>query len=84
MVEPAGHVIQEGAGHFHILVNEDFLPAGEVIPNDETHLHFGKAQLETELTLEPGDYILRLQMANGAHQALESDQYQDEIEITVE
>jgi hypothetical protein len=47
-------------------------------------LHFGKAQLETELTLEPGDYILRLQMANGAHQALESDQYQDEIEITVE
>jgi hypothetical protein len=79
MVEPAGQVIQEGAGHFHILVNEDFLPAGEVIPNDETHLHFGKAQLETELTLEPGDYILRLQMANGAHQALESDQYQDEI-----
>ncbi len=83
-VEPAGEV-REGAGHLHILVNEDFVPAGEVIPiNTENYLHFGQGQLETELTLPPGEYTLRLQFADGAHQALEGDGYLDEINIVVE
>ncbi len=62
------------AGHLHVLVNEEFVPAGEVIPLDETHLHFGKGQTNTELTLEPGEYTLRLQMANGAHIAQDGPQ----------
>ncbi|MEM7535244.1 MAG: DUF4399 domain-containing protein, partial [Chloroflexota bacterium] len=82
MVEPAGDIV-DGSGHMHILVNEDFVEAGEVIVNDETHLHYGKAQLVTTVELEPGEYTLRLQMANGAHIALEGDQYRDEITITV-
>lgn len=81
-VEPAGE-IHDASGHFHILIDEPFVEPGEVIPNDETHLHFGDGSLSTELTLEPGTYTLRLQFADGAHRALEGDPYRDEVNITV-
>ncbi len=81
-VEPAGD-IHEGAGHFHILIDAPFIDAGQVVPKDETHLHFGAGQTETELTLTPGDHILRLQFADGAHIALDGDQYRAEIHVTV-
>ncbi|MEM7132455.1 MAG: DUF4399 domain-containing protein [Chloroflexota bacterium] len=82
-VEPAGE-IKEGSGHMHILVDTDFVEAGELIINDETHLHYGQGQLTTTLELEPGEHVLRLQFANGAHIALDGDQYRDEITVTVE
>lgn len=82
LVEPAGE-IRPGAGHFHILVDTDFIPAGELVPFDEQHLHFGRGQLTTTLELEPGEHLLRLQFANGAHIALEGEQYQDTITVTV-
>ncbi len=84
MVERAGAVVAEGAGHMHILVDSDFVAPGEAIPADETHIHFGGGQLTTTLELTPGEHVLRLQMANGAHLALEGDQYRDEITVTVE
>jgi hypothetical protein len=82
-VEPAGE-IHEGSGHFHILLDTDFVPPGELLPFDEQHLHFGRGQLTTTVELEPGVHTLRLQFANGAHMALEGDEYRDEIMITVE
>jgi len=39
------------------------------VPTDATHLHFGKGQTETEVTLPPGQYALTMQFANGAHQS---------------
>ena len=83
VVEPSGD-INEGAGHFHILVDTDFIPAGQVIPTDEQHLHYGKGQTEISLELEPGAHTLRLQFADGAHIALEGDQYRDTITVVVE
>ncbi|MEM7030548.1 MAG: DUF4399 domain-containing protein [Chloroflexota bacterium] len=82
-VEAAGAVLREQGGHMHILIDADFIEAGNVVPKDDQHLHFGGGQTTTELTLEPGEYVLRLQMANGAHLALDGDQYRDEITITV-
>ena len=82
-VMPAGSV-QENAGHFHILIDTPFIEAGETIPADDQHKHFGKGQLTTDLTLTPGQHVLRLQFADGLHQALEGDQYRDEITITVQ
>ena len=82
VVEPSGE-INEGAGHFHILVDTDFIPAGQVIPTDEQHLHYGQGQTAVSLELEPGEYTLRLQFADGAHIALEGDQYRDQIDIVV-
>lgn len=80
-VEPAGE-IHDNAGHMHILVDEDFVPAGDVIVNDTTHLHYGKGQLTTTLTLTAGIHVLRLQLGNGAHMALDDPQLQDTITIT--
>jgi LysM repeat protein len=82
-VEPAG-AINPDAGHFHILVDTDFVPAGEIIITDEQHLHFGQGQLTTTLSLEPGEHVLRLQFANGAHIALDGDIYRDTITVTVD
>lgn len=82
VVEPAGP-INENAGHFHILIDTDFIEPGQPIPNDDSHLHFGAGQLTTTLELEPGEHTLRLQMADGVHVALEGEQYRDEITVTV-
>jgi hypothetical protein len=81
-VEPAGD-IHPGAGHMHILVDTDFAAPGDVILKDEQHLHYGKGQLTTDLHLDPGVHVLRLQFANGAHIALDGPQYQDTITVTV-
>jgi hypothetical protein len=81
-VEPAGEV-REGAGHMHIVVDTDFVEAGEVVLFDEQHLHFGKGQLTTTLTLTAGIHVLGLQFANGAHIALDGDQYRDTVTVTV-
>ena len=71
-LKPAGEVVA-GEGHHHILINVDAMPAGQVIPTDDTHKHFGKAQTETTLDLAPGDYKLTLQFADGLHQSYGAD-----------
>lgn len=81
-IEAAGPV-REGAGHLHLLIDTDFIPAGAVIPKDEQHVHLGTGALETTLTLPPGPHMLRLQFADGAHTALDGASYRDEIHITV-
>jgi hypothetical protein len=65
-VKPAGDM-SEKTGHHHLLINTGSVPAGQVIPMDATHLHFGKGQTETEVKLPPGHYALTMQFANGAH-----------------
>ena len=82
VVEPSGE-INDGAGHFHILVDTDYIAAGEVIPTDEQHLHYGKGQTTVSLELSPGEHTLRLQFADGAHTALEGEQFQDTITVIV-
>ena len=68
-VDTAGPVIA-GVGHHHLLIDaEDSLAAGTMVPKDSTHLHFGKAQTETELKLAPGKHKLTLQFADGLHRS---------------
>jgi hypothetical protein len=69
-IEPAGEV-KEGAGHLHIIVDGECVAAGQVIPNDDTHLHYGMGQTEAELTLAAGSHTLCLQAGDGAHTALD-------------
>lgn len=71
-IKPAGEVI-EGTGHHHLLINQDSMAAGQVIPTDDNHRHFGKGQTETELELAPGDYKLTLQFADGLHRSYGKD-----------
>jgi hypothetical protein len=79
-LEPAGPV-REGAGHFHLMVDADCVPAGEQIPADATHRHLADGADETEVALPPGEHRLCLQAGNGAHEALDATH---EITITVE
>ena len=82
IVEPAGDV-KAGAGHLHIMVDTDCLAAGQVVPKDDTHLHYGKGQMEAELVLSPGTHTLCLQAADGAHIALAGEGMTQRITITV-
>lgn len=82
-VEPSGE-IKEGYGHHHILIDAgDSMAAGTVVPTDSAHLHFGKGQTETELTLPPGKHTLTLQFADGIHRSYGS-QLAASITVTVE
>ena len=66
--EPAGE-FKEGSGHHHLLINQSYIEKGTTIPADSNHLHFGKAQTETELNLNAGVYTLTLQFADGYHRS---------------
>jgi hypothetical protein len=78
-IEPAGEV-KPGAGHFHITVDDGCVTPGQVIPMDDKHLHYGKAQTEAELMLSPGSHNLCLQVGDGAHTALDLS---ETISVTV-
>ena len=82
-IEPAGE-LHENAGHFHLLVDSDFIAPGELIPFDANHIHFGKGELSATIELTPGEHILRLQFADGAHIAQDGEQYRAEITVNVE
>ena len=66
-VAPAG-VSKERTGHHHLLVDVKQLPAaGQPIPNDAQHIHFGGGQTETSITLKPGTHTLQLELGDAHH-----------------
>ena len=67
VVEPASNGIVEGHGHFHIIIDTALSPAGEPVPMNPSHLHFGQGQVETTLDLPEGGHTLTLQFAMGNH-----------------
>lgn len=82
-IEPAGE-IRDNSGHFHIVIDAPFVDAGQVIPTDENHLHFGTGATSAEITLSPGQHTLRLQVANGAHIAYDAATHGHQIVVNVE
>ena len=82
-VRPAGEdPADKKSGHHHLIVDGSFVPEGQVVPTDETHLHFGKGQTETELKLAPGKHTLTLQLADGAHLSY-GEAFSKTISVTV-
>ena len=81
-VAPAGANIS-GTGHFHILVDVDAPPPGTVIPQDSLNLHFGKAVIETRITLPPGKHTLRLVLGDFEHKVIGPALVSAPITITV-
>ena len=67
-VAPAGDIVKD-SGHNHLLINRMPVKAGESVPFDDNHRHFGAGQTEAMITLAPGQYKLTSQFANGAHQS---------------
>lgn len=71
-VKPAGEMAPN-TGHFHLIIDGDPIPKGQVVPKDETHIHYGKGQTEAEVPLSPGKHTLTLQFADGAHMSYGMD-----------
>ena len=65
-IKPAGE-IAEGTGHHHLIIDAGPVKAGDAVPANDTNIHFGKGQTETELKLPPGKHRLTLQFADGYH-----------------
>jgi hypothetical protein len=83
-VAPAG-IAMEHTGHHHLLVDVDPLPPeGLPLPNDARHIHFGKGQTETLLTLEPGTHTLQLILGDHLHIPHEPPVVSERITVVVE
>jgi hypothetical protein len=65
-IEAAGEA-RDGAGHFHVIIDDGCVEEGEAVPKDVDHVHFGKGQSSGPLYLSPGDHELCLQAADGVH-----------------
>ena len=81
-VVPAG-INLEFAGHHHLLIDVDLEVFKAPIPSDSTHLHFGKGQTETVLTLPKGQHTLQLVLGNYLHIPHEPPIMSDKILINV-
>ena len=81
---PAG-IDEPNTGHHHLLIDKEELPElNASLPATEQIRHFGKAQTETDLTLEPGEHTLRLVLGNYLHIPHDNPVVSEPIKITVQ
>jgi hypothetical protein len=67
-VAPAG-TEKENVGHHHLLIDTRLTPQEltQPITVDEQHVHFGKGQTETMVTLPPGRHTLQIMLGDWTH-----------------
>src|SRR5690349_3184747 len=83
-VAPSG-VDKPNVGHHHLLIDKQ-LSADEMtqpITVDEQHVHFGKGQTETMVTLPPGKHTLQLMLGDWTHVPFKPPVQSEVITITV-
>jgi len=81
VIKPAGQP-ETGTGHHHILIDKGFMDFGKMIPMDETHLHYGKGDTITTISLPSGYHTLTLQFANGMHMSY-GEEYSNTINVYI-
>ena len=81
-VAPAGTDLPN-VGHHHIILDAELPGGSDPIPNDENHLHFGKGQTETVITLTKGFHTLQLDFADKDHMQFDPPLYSKKITIRV-
>ena len=81
-VVPAG-INLEFAGHHHLLIDVDLEDFKAPIPSDSNHIHFGKGQTETVLSLSKGQHTLQLVLGNYLHIPHDPPIMSDKILINV-
>lgn len=83
-VAPAG-TNKPYTGHFHLLIDTTLTDEQKKgpIPKDDQHLHFGKGQTETTVTLTPGKHTLQIVMGDGNHMLHNPPVMSDVITVTV-
>ena len=58
-------------GHYHLGVNAECLPTGEIIPAADPWVHFGDGSDGMEMMLEGGEYRFSVQIGDDEHRTLE-------------
>jgi hypothetical protein len=81
-VAPAG-TAGEGIGHHHLVIDAPLPAMDQPLPKDDHHLHFGKGQTETVLTLAPGKHTLQLVLGDANHIPHEPAVVSERVTITV-
>ena len=82
-VAPAG-VEKANTGHHHLLIDvRDVPPAGQPIPADDQHKHFGGGQTQVSVELAPGQHTLQLVLGDQNHVPHEPPVISERITITV-
>ncbi len=82
-VAPAG-ISMAATGHHHLLIDATVPPFDRPIPADDRHVHFGKGQTETVVTLTPGRHRLQLLLGDHLHLPHDPPVISAPITITVE
>lgn len=83
-VAPAG-VEKANTGHHHLLIDVPDVPAaGQPIPADDNHKHFGGGQTQVSVELPPGQHTLQLVLGDQNHVPHEPPVISERITITVE
>ena len=83
-IAPSG-VEKPNVGHHHLLVDTTLAPdeLTQPITVDGQHIHFGKGQTETMVTLPPGKHTLQLQLGDWTHIPFNKPVQSEVISITV-
>src|SRR5688572_25165760 len=82
-IAPAG-IAFENSGHHHLLIDTEVpKDLSQPVPTDANHVHFGKGQTETELTLAPGKHTLQLLLGDHLHVPHSPPVMSKKITITV-
>jgi hypothetical protein len=63
--------VRPGVGHFHLGVDAECAPAGEIIPQADPWIHFGDGSNTIEMSLEPGEHRFSVQVADDEHRTIE-------------
>ena len=63
--------VRPGMTHYHLGVDTDCLPTGQVIPKADPWIHFGTGKNEIEMQLKPGQHKLVLQSGDDMHRTIE-------------
>lgn len=59
------------AGHYHIGIDTECLPAGEIIPQSAPWVHFGDGSAVFETLMPPGEHTFAVQIGDDEHRTLE-------------
>jgi len=83
-VAPSG-VEKPNVGHHHLLIDKTLAPEemDQPITVDEQHVHFGKGQTETMVTLPPGKHTLQLVLGDWTHIPFKPPVQSEVITVTV-
>lgn len=80
-VAPAG-VKAPNTGHHHLIIDGELPKPKQAIPANDTYVHFGKGQTQTEVKLKPGKHTLQIVL--GDHNHIPHDPMVKSKKITIE